>query len=725
MTISIQTLLAAAKRGEAAAVNDALKGSLTERMQAALARERRSLAEGLLKEARTWAIDFTGSASDIAKLKHAGIQAQHLVDGGAKIRVKATDKGDGWGALSIIGDIEKALGRKIETNADITKLSEATFGSNWGPGGTDGSLNPGGKSGKQVRVTCGCGNTYHITAVGLPNAKCPKCKKHDIKNREFVTEEKYHTCSECEANFGDKSLKDGKLPPHKFNDKPCPGAGTLGESVDYSTLEKHGPKGVGSGNEWWLKGTRPGYCDECGKQRFKGIWKLHVNNTGDAANAPIYGRMCYGCMVYGMGIDPKAKGFTGVKLNESVELNENYQEAVNILSANISSYIKSAKRGGTVGMSKGNLRQVVSTKGVNLPNTNAFMRAFDDAVKVAAGAKGFVYEETSRLNEDAKSQPYGDWKVLKTLPSHSDMYRMMRDLRGANGEEEAGWFEQPSHIKTPYSYSRYRAFYLWNGKRVWVAEVGQRRYAVIELPKGVKTWDHDPSMDDANITESYDMPTRTVQRVFDENGSVSETEILCGIRNLKVNGHGNVVSYVNESDDWLEKLFSGGAPEAKASTPTNQAIADAQKYQAKLREMLKTATGPAKGRLEQALKASQDSVEAMRRNPMNEDTFKKMGQPLASLATRVSRINKYLADDVGRKYHPHIPIDDIFSKIRENGFEPLQEDGTSWSGMLLGKSERANIGLRDEATGKVNKWLSISWHKMDVTGKFEVTAYVS
>ena len=40
---------------------------------------------------------------------------------------------------------------------------------------------------------------------------------------------KYHTCPECEANFPETSLKDGKLPPHKFNGKSCPG--TVSESA--------------------------------------------------------------------------------------------------------------------------------------------------------------------------------------------------------------------------------------------------------------------------------------------------------------------------------------------------------------------------------------------------------------------------------------------------------------------------------------------------------------
>jgi hypothetical protein len=96
--------------------------------------------------------------------------------------------------------------------------------------------------------------------------------------------------------------------------------------------------------------------------------------------------------------------------------------------------------------------------------------------------------------------------------------------------------------------------------------------------------------------------------------------------------------------------------------------------------------------------------------------------PQKSLATRVKTVNAYLADVVGRKYWQHIPLDDIFAKLRENGLEPVQEDGTPWSGMLLGRDGRTNIEL---TTDGPKRFLSLSYHKMDVTGNYEVTAYVS
>lgn len=50
-------------------------------------------------------------------------------------------------------------------------------------------LNPGGKAGKQFEITCGnCGKVYHVTGVGVPNAKCPKCGSTKHTNVHQVDE---------------------------------------------------------------------------------------------------------------------------------------------------------------------------------------------------------------------------------------------------------------------------------------------------------------------------------------------------------------------------------------------------------------------------------------------------------------------------------------------------------------------------------------------------------
>lgn len=54
---------------------------------------------------------------------------------------------------------------------------------------------------RKVTKDCGC-------------AKCAASK-----------DAKYHTCPECDATFSTSQLVDGKLPPHTFLRKPCPGSG--------------------------------------------------------------------------------------------------------------------------------------------------------------------------------------------------------------------------------------------------------------------------------------------------------------------------------------------------------------------------------------------------------------------------------------------------------------------------------------------------------------------
>ena len=39
---------------------------------------------------------------------------------------------------------------------------------------------------------------------------------------------------------------------------------------------------------------------------------------------------------------------------------------------------------------------------------------------------------------------------------------------------------------------------------------------------------------------------------------------------------------------------------------------------------------------------------------------------------------------IGLKRWPHIPLDEIFWTLDKNGLMPLQEDGTRWTGMLMG-----------------------------------------
>ena len=64
-----------------------------------------------------------------------------------------------------------------------------------------------------------------------------------------------------------------------------------------------------------------------------------------------------------------------------------WDDNVAVLTQSIKKAVQSAKKDGTTAMSKANLKQVISTRGVNLPNRNAFERAFEEAVSKAGLGK--------------------------------------------------------------------------------------------------------------------------------------------------------------------------------------------------------------------------------------------------------------------------------------------------------------------------------------------------
>lgn len=100
-----------------------------------------------------------------------------------------------------------------------------------------------------------------------------------------------------------------------------------------------------------------------------------------------------------------------------------------------------------------------------------------------------------------------------------------------------------------------------------------------------------------------------------------------------------------------------------------------------------------------------------------------------------NKINKRI-HDLGN-YHTEIPLGTIFDICKEYGVVALQEDGTKWSGFLIGAkecgSEEArnqhvifNVAFRTEggAYMPTRNGLSLSWCKMH-SGKYEIVSYLS
>ena len=85
-------------------------------------------------------------------------------------------------------------------------------------------------------------------------------------------------------------------------------------------------------------------------------------------------------------------------------------------------------------------------------------------------------------------------------------------------------------------------------------------------------------------------------------------------------------------------------------------------------------------------------------------------------------------------FHDKIPLSPIFAVLEKLGYQAVQEDGTPWSGMLVGGAECGSEGsrnqvatidlVRKEDNAPMNNALYLSWCKMP-SGRYEVVCYVS
>ena len=94
---------------------------------------------------------------------------------------------------------------------------------------------------------------------------------------------------------------------------------------------------------------------------------------------------------------------------------------------------------------------------------------------------------------------------------------------------------------------------------------------------------------------------------------------------------------------------------------------------------------------------------------------------------------------IGLRKWPYIPLDRIFWALRKNGLIPLQEDGTPWSGMLMGAKEcgpdaidqQAHFPLAimsDNDTGNwsmTNAGVHLSWCLLNTNPRsYEIVVYM-
>jgi hypothetical protein len=95
------------------------------------------------------------------------------------------------------------------------------------------------------------------------------------------------------------------------------------------------------------------------------------------------------------------------------------------------------------------------------------------------------------------------------------------------------------------------------------------------------------------------------------------------------------------------------------------------------------------------------------------------------------KINRDLAKLTSGKYFESIPNDSISKILKEYGLIILQEDGTEWSGFLLGVNSRAHFDVGyietknsdNRYTAIDNVALVMSWYRMP-SGRYEIVVYL-
>jgi|WetSurSiteA1Bulk_404760.scaffolds.fasta_scaffold26415_2 hypothetical protein len=88
--------------------------------------------------------------------------------------------------------------------------------------------------------------------------------------------------------------------------------------------------------------------------------------------------------------------------------------------------------------------------------------------------------------------------------------------------------------------------------------------------------------------------------------------------------------------------------------------------------------------------------------------------------TNKRHMNTKLSNLTRNVYFDEIPLDEIFAILRAEGTFAMQEDGTEWNGLLCGADGNCIFALFGSRYG-----MNLSWHKMELSGRYEIVAYVN
>lgn len=115
---------------------------------------------------------------------------------------------------------------------------------------------------------------------------------------------------------------------------------------------------------------------------------------------------------------------------------------------------------------------------------------------------------------------------------------------------------------------------------------------------------------------------------------------------------------------------------------------------------------------------------------LDEAKKRKLTQPIKN------KMNKQISMLMKKTYFGKIPLQDLFNILEDYGIVPIQEDGTYWSGMLVGGVKNTeqvyfDLAWADSKDGEryteeiPNANLVVSYYKMPQSGRYEVISYIS
>lgn len=117
-----------------------------------------------------------------------------------------------------------------------------------------------------------------------------------------------------------------------------------------------------------------------------------------------------------------------------------------------------------------------------------------------------------------------------------------------------------------------------------------------------------------------------------------------------------------------------------------------------------------------------------------EATYGEVPVPSKMKAAERSKLNRALNEALPGNYYESIPMEEVQSALQKEGYVLIQEDGTKWSGMLMGDDSNTIFEIGKLSEGRMvnglatykpvpNAGLFMSWYRMP-SGKVEIVKYV-